>query len=195
MNESFTEYLNPDGQWVLGPSLPEVRHQFGIALIKNSFVLIAGGVQKKTLYSEVQMYNINHGTWTLIGNLEVPTVGIACERYILVNGTTIIICVGGYQKPPTGNRHSNQAAAYNIDAGIWTMVPEWNLPMGCHFPNLQVVDGRLFIFGGFFEDGNNMRVLEFGESQIPPWKELANLPASVDIIIPLAIPYMFPHQD
>lgn len=189
--------MNQNGQWVLGPSLPENRFHVGIALITDSHVLIAGGRIWPDWHSTTQVhkFNIIHGTWTPIGNLDFPTYYLACERYILVNSTTIIICVGGYQKTANGSRSSDQAAAYNIDAESWTMVPEWNLPLGCNYANLQVVHGRLFIFGGGFEDGNMTRVLEFDEYQIPAWKEVANLPFPGGLVIPMAIPFWFPHVD
>lgn len=188
------ERLALNGQWILGPQLPNIIFTFGIAPIDNSHVLIPGGSSRKWL-RDVKVLNINIGNWTTVAHFPTRTVGTGCEKHSLLNGTAIVLCVGGKTYVTNDNRpFSALSGVYNIAKGSWSLVPEWNLPVACFVPNIQSVARRLFIFGGEFEDDQRERVLEFKEDSTPVWQELDPLPARNVLTIPFKISVLYPNK-
>lgn len=166
---------------------------FGIAPIDASHVLIAGGSARQWL-TEVRKYDIILGNWTTVGHYPTETINVGCEKHNLLNGTAIVICVGGTVKNATHSEiPTTYTGIYNIAEDSWAHISEWDLPSTCTRPNIQSVGGRLFIFGGFFANDQRELVLEFKEDSTPVWQELDPLPSRNLITIPYKVPVWYPN--
>ncbi|XP_059087612.1 uncharacterized protein LOC131884006 isoform X2 [Tigriopus californicus] len=180
---SPTEYYSPEGQWVLGPNLSHPLNRFGVAPVSDWQVLIVGGIMNGITQSKIKLFDLVTGNWSDIDYHPHELILVACARHILLNGTSVVICTGGQCSYTCGGSVDNLkiTGVYDIDAGIWNLTPEWDLPMKCARPRMRILEGRLFIMGGEFEDGKNNRVLEFREEETPVWQELESLPSTAEI--------------
>lgn len=177
--DSHTEYLTPDGQWVLGPDLPHTLNMFGMAPISDSQVLIAGGSKSGAWGRSVRIYDLFYGTWVTVGSYPQILVNLGCAQHTLQNGKKVVLCTGGRCRPSMCNSSIDAlgwTSVYDIDSGTWNLTPEWNLPVNCKKPRVRVLDDKLLIMGGIFEDGKDNRVLKFNENETPVWQELEPLP-------------------
>lgn len=149
--DSYTEFLTPEGQWVLGPKLPKPLGAFGVAPISDWQVLIAGGALSTTTAKDVRKFDLMNGTGKTIAEYPVHIKNTACARHVLLSGTAVVICVGGECRNGTCESPSNAlgyTGVYDINTGIWELTPDWDLPVNCVNPRMRVLDGRLLIMEG-----------------------------------------------
>lgn len=186
--------MTPEGQWVLGPELPNPLGSFGVALISDWQVLIAGGARRGILQNDVRILDLVNGTWKTIAQYPVRLSKPACAGHVLLSKAAVVICVGGECRNGTCTSSTNAlgtTGVYDINSGIWEFTPDWDLPVNCINPRMRLVNGRLLIVGGDFEDGQNNRILEFKEGETPVWQEIGTLPTVGDALISVESPIWF----
>ncbi|XP_059087012.1 uncharacterized protein LOC131883540 [Tigriopus californicus] len=184
-NDSLSEQMTPSGRWIEGRKLPFVMYHFGIAPIDKSHVLIAGG-SKGQWMNEIRKHNVDLGNWTTVGLYPNKTSFPGCERHQLLNGTAVVMCVGGLIISKSSVKSSvKSCGVYDIGTDSWSLIPKWDLPVACSRPQIHAVGKRLFVLGGHFMDEERDRVLEFKEDKTSVWQEMViRLPAKNLVIIP-----------
>ena len=139
------------GEWDQLSSLPEGRRAKGV--ICNGRLYVVGGENQEGLTAEVLRYNLSTHQWSRAGYLPFA----AEVQAITSSGEYIFIA--------TGTEQTNKLLAINT---ITNNIDQFDIRFGYQKPGMVIMDGFLYLFGGYAPRSNtaNRRAFRISLSTI-----------------------------
>jgi N-acetylneuraminic acid mutarotase len=134
----------------------------GKVLLVGGLGSAAGGFGRPAI-PNAELFDPASGTWT---NTNPLTTGGALTATLMFNGRVLV--TGGLANNPFGfgTRTIANAREYNPTTGLWVTAGNMATPRNSHTATL-LVDGRILISGGLFDDGENYVSLASAELYSP----------------------------
>jgi hypothetical protein len=147
--------------------LSQARFGMGATAI-GGFVFFGGGREViaavNTPYDIVDVYEVATDTWT-VENLSVPRYNLAAVSFTDDGGDQLVMFAGGN----TGMARSNVVDIFDVEAGTWETAA---LSVARDEVEATVVDGKIYISGGFTADGVASNVIDVYDISEGLWTTL-----------------------
>ncbi len=150
------EVFDPEtGLWSLGPPMPGKRDGPG-AVVHDGKLYVIGGSIRTSYYSDLFIYDSATNTWTI--GAQMPSARY-CPAVGVIEGK--IYVAGGMIGNPTGPGILDIATfeIYDIATDMW--LATYEMPTARGQPAFGVIDGKLYVAGGFVDTYETTDVVEF----------------------------------
>lgn len=169
--EIYDPYTN---EWENGPDLIIPHDYPAIAVLNDNIYIIGGhhpnategGPKTDPGSNFCEMLDIGMGKWSEIAPLPTPRFG---HSAIVLNGE--IVTTGGVAFTSNGFNNFDIAEVYNIGAKAWRRELSLSLPWTAAAHASSVLNGKIYIFGGYSGAEIHDRVACYDPS-LKRWKEL-----------------------
>jgi N-acetylneuraminic acid mutarotase len=165
-----TETYEPDNdRWVTMAPMTTARAEFGMTVLSDGRVLVAGGMNTNGVTSDVEIWDPATNTWTSKGTLNFALKGL--DLVTLDDGR--VLGVGG--SPGVFSQVAmSQAVVYNVQQDRWWTVQSMGTPRD-NPSMVKVTDGRVMVIGGYNSYASYLDTAEMYYPDLDIWKARATM--------------------
>ena len=165
-NSETWEYYTLTHTWIKinitgtpGVNFPESREKHKMAYICDSKIILFGGNNLPTTYSDTWVYDITTHSWSKMNIVGTEGVNFPNARHnhgMAYGGNNIAVLFGGYDN---SMNLLNDTWEYNIEANTWTKIDFTGKTEGIDFPEARtslalasadyLEDTKIVLFGGY----------------------------------------------
>lgn len=163
-------YDPTSNSWTTKASMPTPRASHAVGVV-NGVLYAIGGSPSGGLLGTVEAYDPLTNTWTTKASMPTARRGLAVG---VVNG--IIYAVGGLVFTGSQVVYSNAVQAYDPVTNTWTT--KASMPTGRNDAAIGVVNGIMYVVGGYNTAGGDQRTVEAYDPTTNSWTTKASMPTA-----------------
>lgn len=150
------ELFDPLYDMWLPSTMMQVRASFGVALLDDGRVLVAGGEHfvngRVELFDTVEIFDPEYDYWEIGDSLPEPRSHLTATPI----GDSLVLVVGGQttNRPEEGLGYTEGTLIFDTEQVSWTEGPLLPVPLARHTAT-ALYDGRVLVTGGVADDTSN----------------------------------------
>jgi len=161
------------GTWTQKADMPTVRFIPGSAMVDGKIYVIGGAPVSHGATAAVEEYNPATDTWTRRADMPTARQGVVAAA---VDG--IIYAIGGnLGRDAGGDINLSTVEAYDPATDTWTKKAD--MPTARAQPAIAVVDGKVYVIGGYGEDNRILSAVEAYDPATDTWTKKADMPTAI----------------